>query len=156
MNRRVPKSAVETVGVIAQLGERFNGIEEVVGSIPSGSTTLRLRLRVAYATWGVSRAKATLGEGVPPEALAKGGWFHMYYVYLIQSETETNQRYIGYSTDLKQRLSEHNSGKSKHTSKYMPWKLVSYHAFADQRKAQEFEYYLKTGSGQAFAKKRFW
>jgi hypothetical protein len=38
MNRRVPKSAVETVGVIAQLGERFNGIEEVVGSIPSGST----------------------------------------------------------------------------------------------------------------------
>jgi 2-haloacid dehalogenase len=26
-------------GAIAQLGERFNGIEEVVGSIPSGSTT---------------------------------------------------------------------------------------------------------------------
>ena len=26
------------VGAIAQLGERFNGIEEVVGSIPSGST----------------------------------------------------------------------------------------------------------------------
>ena len=31
---------LEGVGVIAQLGERFNGIEEVVGSIPSGSTTL--------------------------------------------------------------------------------------------------------------------
>ena len=68
----MPGSAVGTVGVIAQLGERFNGIEEVVGSIPSGSTTLRLRLRVAYATWGVNRAKATLGEGVPPEALAYG------------------------------------------------------------------------------------
>ncbi len=27
-------------GAIAQLGERFNGIEEVVGSIPSGSTKL--------------------------------------------------------------------------------------------------------------------
>ena len=27
-----------TCGAIAQLGERFNGIEEVVGSIPSGST----------------------------------------------------------------------------------------------------------------------
>jgi hypothetical protein len=27
------------IGAIAQLGERFNGIEEVVGSIPSGSTT---------------------------------------------------------------------------------------------------------------------
>lgn len=26
-------------GAIAQLGERYNGIVEVVGSIPSGSTT---------------------------------------------------------------------------------------------------------------------
>ena len=29
----------ESGGVIAQLGERFNGIEEVGGSIPPGSTT---------------------------------------------------------------------------------------------------------------------
>jgi hypothetical protein len=28
-------------GAIAQLGERFNGIEEVVGSIPSGSTNIQ-------------------------------------------------------------------------------------------------------------------
>jgi hypothetical protein len=28
----------QILGAIAQLGERFNGIEEVVGSIPSGST----------------------------------------------------------------------------------------------------------------------
>ena len=40
-----PALAQETArknGAIAQLGERFNGIEEVVGSIPSGSTTLIL------------------------------------------------------------------------------------------------------------------
>ncbi len=78
----------------------------------------------------------------------------MFYVYLIQSETDKNQSYIGFTTDLKQRMSEHNSGKSKHTSKYKPWKLTSYHAFEDKRKAQEFEYYLKSGSGRAFAKKR--
>jgi hypothetical protein len=29
---------VKRNGVIAQLGERYNGIVEVVGSIPSGST----------------------------------------------------------------------------------------------------------------------
>jgi len=80
----------------------------------------------------------------------------MYYVYLIQSEFDFNQHYIGYTTDLKQRMSDHNSGKSKHTAKYTPWKLASYHAFVDKRKAQEFEHYLKTGSGQAFANKRFW
>jgi len=140
--------------LISQLSQ-WNGIEEVSGSIPLGSTTLRLRLRVAYAI-GVRRVKANLGEGVSPEALAKGDRCKMYYVYLLESETVSSQRYIGYTTDLKQRLLEHNSGKSKHTSKYMPWKLISYHAFADQRKAQEFEYYLKTGSGQAFAKKRLW
>src|SRR5208283_1467996 len=37
-----PKSRREQCGAIAQLGERFNGIEEVVGSIPSGSTKLLL------------------------------------------------------------------------------------------------------------------
>jgi len=43
-----------------------------------------------------------------------------------------------------------------HTSKYKPWKLIGYHAFTDKRRAQEFEYYLKSGSGKAFANKRFW
>lgn len=80
----------------------------------------------------------------------------MYYVYLIQSQASPNQRYIGYTTDLKARMDAHNSGQSKHTAKYKPWTLVSYHAFTDKRKAQEFEHHLKTGSGQAFANKRFW
>lgn len=80
----------------------------------------------------------------------------MYYVYLVRSTSNPSQTYIGFTEDLKQRLADHNARKSVHTSKYVPWKLVSYHAFADKRTAQEFEYYLKTGSGQAFAKKRFW
>lgn len=78
----------------------------------------------------------------------------MYYVYLIQSEAFPEQRYVGFTTDLKQRIAAHNAGGSKHTSKFTPWRLVSYHAFADKRRAQEFEYYLKSGSGKAFARKR--
>ncbi|MGD9869394.1 MAG: GIY-YIG nuclease family protein [Hyphomicrobiales bacterium] len=80
----------------------------------------------------------------------------MHYVYLIRSETHPGQRYVGCTADLKKRLAAHNSGSSKHTAKYRPWRLVSYHAFADRRRAREFEHYLKTGSGQAFANKRFW
>ena len=80
----------------------------------------------------------------------------MYYVYLIQSEIHPDITYVGYSTDLKQRLKEHNSGKSIHTKKYMPWKLITYLGFSDKRGAQEFEYYLKTASGKAFANKRLW
>ena len=79
----------------------------------------------------------------------------MFYVYLIQSGAFPEQRYVGLTADLKKRIKTHSAGGSVHTSKYKPWKLISYHAFADKRRAQEFEYYLKSGSGKAFAKKRF-
>jgi putative endonuclease len=57
---------------------------------------------------------------------------------------------------LKRRLIEHNSGKSPHTSKFAPWRLVTYVAFSDESKAASFERYLKSGSGHAFAGKRLW
>jgi putative endonuclease len=80
----------------------------------------------------------------------------MWYVYLLQSKAVVDQRYVGLTSDLKQRVGEHNAGKSPHTSKYLPWKLVTYVAFSDERKAETFERYLKSGSGHAFARKRLW
>jgi predicted GIY-YIG superfamily endonuclease len=55
---------------------------------------------------------------------------------------------------LKRRLPEHNAGKSAHAAKFKPWKLVWYCAFPDKMRALEFEKYLKSHSGRAFAKKR--
>ena len=80
----------------------------------------------------------------------------MRYVYLLQSEAVVGQRYVGGTSDLKQRLAEHNAGKSPYTSKYVPWKLVTYVAFSDEQRAEPFERYLKSGSGHAFARKRLW
>ena len=80
----------------------------------------------------------------------------MRYVYLLESQSELGQRYVGITADLKQRLAQHNSRSSTHTSKFVPWKLVTYVAFSDERKADAFERYLKSGSGHAFARKRFW
>lgn len=80
----------------------------------------------------------------------------MYYVYMLQSTSSPEQRYIGFTEDLKARLSAHNAGESKHTAIFCPWEIISYHAFKDKKTAQQFEYYLKTGSGKAFANKRFW
>jgi predicted GIY-YIG superfamily endonuclease len=77
-------------------------------------------------------------------------------VYLLQSEAFAGQRYVGITSDLRKRLAEHNVGKSPHTSKYAPWKLVTYIAFSDEQKAEIFERYLKSGSGHAFASKRLW
>ncbi|TCU68262.1 GIY-YIG catalytic domain-containing protein [Bradyrhizobium sp. R2.2-H] len=80
----------------------------------------------------------------------------MHYVYLLESEAFGGQRYIGLTANLKQRLADHNAGKSPHTSKFAPWRLVIYVAFSDIAKARVFERYLKSGSGHAFAKKRLW
>ena len=80
----------------------------------------------------------------------------MKYVYLIQSIPYPKQRYIGLTSDIKGRIEAHNEGRSPHTSKYKPWTLVVYMAFANESKAVEFERYLKSGSGRAFAEKRLW
>ncbi|MEA3230459.1 MAG: GIY-YIG nuclease family protein [Thermodesulfobacteriota bacterium] len=80
----------------------------------------------------------------------------MKYVYLIQSVPNPDQKYIGHTANIKSRLQAHNEGRSPHTSKYKPWRLITYLAFADESKALKFESYLKSGSGRAFANKRLW
>jgi putative endonuclease len=70
------------------------------------------------------------------------------YIYLLQSESVISQRYAGVTSDVKQRLAGHNAGKYPHTSKYVPWKLVTYVAFSDDQDAETFERYLKSGSRQ--------
>ena len=46
-------------------------------------------------------------------------------------------------------------GKSPHTAKYVPWKTVVVIGFEEDERAFQFERYLKTGSGRAFANKHF-
>jgi putative endonuclease len=89
--------------------------------------------------------------------LDEGGlWQDMYYVYLLRSISHPDQKYTGITEDLKKRHHDHNNGFSKHTAKFVPWELVTYHAFQDKYKAYDFERYLKTGSGRAFAARHFW
>jgi predicted GIY-YIG superfamily endonuclease len=76
----------------------------------------------------------------------------VFYVYILRL---ANKRlYVGFTTNLKQRIIEHNSGKSPYTAKFKPVKLVYYSAFETREKALEFEKYLKSGSGIAFRTKR--
>ena len=78
----------------------------------------------------------------------------MTYVYILQSETDTERYYVGLTGDLRNRLPSHNAGRVAHTSKYRPWRLNTYVAFSDKNRAALFEQYLKTGSGRAFSRKR--
>lgn len=75
-------------------------------------------------------------------------------VYVLRSEKFPKRYYVGYTTNLKQRLEEHNSGESNHTKPWIPWEIVTSVAFRSEKKALQFEKYLKSGSGHAFFRKR--
>ena len=79
----------------------------------------------------------------------------MYYTHILESLSQPDQRYIGYTSDLKARLAKHNAGKCPHTAKYLPWRVLVYVAFVEREKAHRFEKYLKSGSGHSFAKRHF-
>ena len=78
----------------------------------------------------------------------------MFYVYIIRSLSSPDRDYIDFSENVKHRFADYNSGKSKHISKYLPWELVWYCAFPAKELALDFEAYLKSHSGRAFASKR--
>lgn len=50
----------------------------------------------------------------------------MWYVYIIRSIANPEHEYTGATEDMKQRMNDHNNGRSAHTLKYMPWKLLWY------------------------------
>ena len=77
----------------------------------------------------------------------------MQYVYILQSE-DSEHFYVGNAEDLRARLTKHNAGEVPHTSEFRPWRLKTYIAFNDEKRAFEFERYLASSSGRAFAKKR--
>jgi predicted GIY-YIG superfamily endonuclease len=78
----------------------------------------------------------------------------MNYVYILQSIDWPDQYCTGLCSDVPKRLSAHNAGRSPHTAKFKPWRLLSFHYFSDPALAAQFERYLKSGSGRAFAAKR--
>ncbi len=69
-----------------------------------------------------------------------------YYVYILQS-IRTKKLYIGYTSDLRNRLKQHNSGKSAATKPYIPYNLIYYEAMLNRSDAKNREIYLKSGYG---------
>jgi len=82
-----------------------------------------------------------------------GPIFH--YVYILKSTSDPARHYTGLTQDLDARLKDHNWGKVPHTRKYRPWVIETAIAFRSREKASNFEQYLKSHAGRAFAKKRF-
>lgn len=76
----------------------------------------------------------------------------MYYIYILES-LKNYSLYIGYTSDLKKRLKEHNEGKSRATKPFLPYKLIFYEAFTLKSDAKNRETYLKGGYGRMSIKK---
>jgi len=77
----------------------------------------------------------------------------MYYVYFLKSLNST-YRYVGYTSNLKRRLIEHNNGLNKSTKPYQQLEIDAYVAVKTENLAKSLEKYFKTGSGIAFSRKR--
>ncbi|MGH9468513.1 MAG: GIY-YIG nuclease family protein [Terriglobales bacterium] len=78
----------------------------------------------------------------------------MWYVYFLH--LSNGDLYVGSTNDLRHRLDCHNSGYVTSTKNLIPATLKSYIAVHDRPVARTLERYFKSGSGKAFANKRFW
>lgn len=74
-----------------------------------------------------------------------------YYTYILRSDID-GRLYKGHTDDVEKRLKEHNTGKTKSTKGYIPWKLVYIETFKTKQEAILREKYFKTGSGRELLK----
>jgi putative endonuclease len=77
------------------------------------------------------------------------------FVYILNSTSQPARYYTGITSNVRMRLSEHNRGGCVHTRCWTPWRVVVVIAFASEARALDFERYLKSGSGCAFAARHF-
>ena len=66
----------------------------------------------------------------------------MFYTYIIKI-IKDKKLYIGYTSNLRKRLKEHNSKLNKSTKPRVPFKLVYYEAYASEDDAIKREHNLK-------------
>jgi putative endonuclease len=77
----------------------------------------------------------------------------MYFVYVLKSKINS-QLYKGITNDLERRISEHNQGKHKYTSQFLPWEIAYFEEFATLHEARSRELFLKSGTGREFLKRK--
>ena len=66
----------------------------------------------------------------------------MYYTYVLKGKSNPSF-YIGYSSDLRRRVAEHNAGNNISTKRGRPWVVVYYEAYLSEHAARKRESRLK-------------
>jgi len=78
----------------------------------------------------------------------------MWYAYFLQ--LHSGDVYVGSTNDLRRRFESHQSGHVTSTKAHLPVTLKAYVGVETETNARQLERYFKSGSGKAFASKRFW
>ena len=76
-----------------------------------------------------------------------------YYVYVLLS-LKDYKFYTGKTTNLKNRLNDHNSGKNISTKNRRPLKLIYFEGYLNKTDANKREVFLKSGSGKKYINKQ--
>jgi len=66
-----------------------------------------------------------------------------FYVYMLKSTSIKKITYIGYTNNLKKRISLHNSGKGAKFTRGRKWKLIYKEKYKSKKEAISREYYIK-------------
>lgn len=77
----------------------------------------------------------------------------MHIIYVLESGVDCSW-YIGYTTNLRKRIVDHNQGKNISTRSKKPWKLIYAELYLHKQDALGREKFLKSGSGRMFIKKQ--
>ena len=101
------------------------------------------------------RPRGGLFQMAGPLHSARGMDTSKRFVYILNSTSDPTRYYTGTTSNVRERLAAHNEGRCPHTSRWTPWRVTVVVAFANETRAVEFERYLKSGSGSAFAARYF-
>ena len=78
----------------------------------------------------------------------------MFYAYLLECQQDKSW-YIGYTSDLKRRVNDHQKGFGGRTTFLKNnWKLIYYEAYTEKQDAIGREKFLKSGSGRKYLLKQ--
>ena len=72
----------------------------------------------------------------------------MYYVYVLKSHVD-HKLYVGYTTNLRERLQKHQNGEVTSTKFRRPFDLIFYEGYKSMKDAKRREGYLKSSKGKS-------
>lgn len=104
---------------------------------------------------GELRKTSPNGRGMPSALCRAMCDAEKKFVYILRSDVNPSRHYVGVTSDVRRRLEKHNHAPNGYTVHSRPWSLVVSMEFGPQAAALNFEKYLKSGSGRAFANRHF-